>query len=199
ELALHTTGRWGTVVMPQLRFAHSRQFRVLEIGLGTGLNFLLSAQLAAEHDTELHYVAIENRPLPGATVRRLKHGDLINDKSTAQRFCEYLDMCRTQVQSPSAILGSAKLRIVPKFDDLPAEDVGTFDTIFLDAFSPRNNPEWWTDVVFDKLQKFLRPSGTLTTYCASGAVRRGLQAAGFWIERRPGPPGKREMLFARRN
>ncbi|HMM18282.1 MAG TPA: MnmC family methyltransferase, partial [Petrimonas sp.] len=29
-----------------------------------------------------------------------------------------------------------------------------------------------------------------------GSVRRMLQAAGFFVERLPGPPGKREMLRA---
>jgi len=39
----------------------------------------------------------------------------------------------------------------------------------------------------------------LVTYCAKGQVRRDMQAAGFTVERLEGPPGKREMLRARKN
>lgn len=43
----------------------------------------------------------------------------------------------------------------------------------------------------------MNEGGMLTTYCAKGAVRRMLQAAGFVVERLPGPPGgKREILRA---
>ena len=42
----------------------------------------------------------------------------------------------------------------------------------------------------------LNPGGILVTYCAKGEVRRNMEAAGFSVERIPGPPGKREMLRA---
>ena len=38
----------------------------------------------------------------------------------------------------------------------------------------------------------------MTTYCAKGAVRRAMLAAGFTVERLPGPPGKREILRAKK-
>ena len=45
----------------------------------------------------------------------------------------------------------------------------------------------------------LIPGGILVTYAAKGSVRRAMQAVGFTVERLPGPPGKREMLRARKN
>jgi tRNA U34 5-methylaminomethyl-2-thiouridine-forming methyltransferase MnmC len=44
----------------------------------------------------------------------------------------------------------------------------------------------------------MRPDAVLVTYCAKGAVRRTLMEAGFRVERLPGPPGKRQMLRARK-
>lgn len=45
----------------------------------------------------------------------------------------------------------------------------------------------------------MEKDGILTTYCAKGVVRRMLQAAGFTVERLPGPPGgKREILRAKK-
>ena len=42
------------------------------------------------------------------------------------------------------------------------------------------------------------PNGILVTYCAKGDVRRALKQAGFKLERLKGPPGKREMVRARK-
>jgi len=44
----------------------------------------------------------------------------------------------------------------------------------------------------------LKNDGILVTYSAKGSVRRAMQAVGFVVERLPGPPGKREMLRARK-
>jgi len=73
-----------------------------------------------------------------------------------------------------------------------------FDAIFLDAFSPDVNAECWTTETLNTLSKLLREGGVLATYCAKGSVRRALQAAGLRVERRDGPPGKRECLAAKR-
>ena len=55
-----------------------------------------------------------------------------------------------------------------------------------------------TQEVFEKLYSMLAPGGLLTTYCSKGDVRRAMKAAGFNIEKIPGPPGKREMVRARK-
>ena len=44
----------------------------------------------------------------------------------------------------------------------------------------------------------LKKDGILVTYSAKGSVRRAMQEVGFTVERLPGPPGKREMLRARK-
>ncbi len=73
-----------------------------------------------------------------------------------------------------------------------------FDAIYLDAFSPDNNPECWTTEFFLTLFQSLKPFGKLSTYCAKGVVRRSLEAAGFEVTKLPGPPGKREIVVATR-
>ena len=49
---------------------------------------------------------------------------------------------------------------------------------------------------FKKLCPMLYPGGILVTYCSKSDVRRAMQAAGFIIEKIPGPRGKREMVRA---
>ena len=70
------------------------------------------------------------------------------------------------------------------------------DAVYLDAFSPDVNPELWTSAFLARLYTVTKPGGRLATYSAKGQVRRDLEAVGFAVEKRPGPPGKREMLVA---
>lgn len=73
---------------------------------------------------------------------------------------------------------------------------GVFDLVYFDAFGPRVQPELWEASIFEMLYNAMRPGAILVTYCAKGQVRRDLIAVGFYVEKIPGPPGKREMLRA---
>jgi tRNA U34 5-methylaminomethyl-2-thiouridine-forming methyltransferase MnmC len=73
-----------------------------------------------------------------------------------------------------------------------------FDVIFFDAFAPAAQQELWQLNLFEKMFDALNRNGILVTYCSKGEVRRTMQAAGFIVEKIPGPPGKREMLRARK-
>lgn len=71
------------------------------------------------------------------------------------------------------------------------------DAIYFDPFSPQTNPELWTANVFQQAYNFLRPGGTLTSYCVKSSVRRELVACGFQVHKVAGPAGgKREVLLA---
>ena len=71
-----------------------------------------------------------------------------------------------------------------------------FDLVYFDAFGPDVQPEMWTEEIFIKIAAGMKPGGILVTYSTKGTVKRNLKAAGFSIEKLPGPPGKREMLRA---
>jgi tRNA U34 5-methylaminomethyl-2-thiouridine-forming methyltransferase MnmC len=73
-----------------------------------------------------------------------------------------------------------------------------FNLIYFDAFGARVQPELWTVAIFKKMFNALKSEGYLVTYAAKGSVRRAMQEVGFLVERLPGPPGKREMLRARK-
>ena len=68
--------------------------------------------------------------------------------------------------------------------------------IFFDAFAPEDQPELWTEAIFEKMFVMLADGGVLVTYSTKGSVRRALMAAGFTVEKLPGPPGKREIIRA---
>ena len=70
---------------------------------------------------------------------------------------------------------------------------GRADAWFLDGFSPAKNPELWGDDLLADVARHTAPGGTFATYTAAGFVRRGLQAAGFQVERCAGFGHKRHM------
>ncbi|MDR1678242.1 MAG: tRNA (5-methylaminomethyl-2-thiouridine)(34)-methyltransferase MnmD [Prevotellaceae bacterium] len=166
------------------------EIRVLEIGFGTGLNAFLTALAAAANNQLVHYTSIEKFPLPENVWLQLNYAEMYgNDTSLFKRIHEIeweTDVFLSSTFSLQKIQGD--------FCNIALE--GNFDVIYFDAFSPERQPELWTDDIFRKLFRHSAWGGILTTYCAKGSVRRAMQAAGFTVERLPGPKGKREMLRA---
>lgn len=177
------------------RLAAKQPVRVLEVGFGTGLNFLLSADLALERGSSLHYCALERELLPASTVERLGYRDHLTHGELADSLLRALEDARSGQRIAVApgvtlelLLGEATAQRLP---------AAGFDAIYQDAFSPDANPELWAEPFLRGLYDALRPGGVLSSYCVKGAVRRALQGLGFVALRRPGPPGgKREMLVA---
>ena len=73
---------------------------------------------------------------------------------------------------------------------------GEADAWFLDGFAPARNPEMWRPGVLQAIVARSAPRARLATFTVAGGVRRGLQAAGFQVEKRPGHGAKRERLEA---
>jgi tRNA 5-methylaminomethyl-2-thiouridine biosynthesis bifunctional protein len=70
------------------------------------------------------------------------------------------------------------------------------DAVYLDGFAPSRNPSAWTDAIFRSLGELVVPGGTAVTWSVASAVRRGMGAAGFDVQRAPGHGRKRERLVA---
>ena len=75
---------------------------------------------------------------------------------------------------------------------LPRWD-GQADAWYLDGFSPAKNPELWEEDLLAEVGRHTAAGGTCATYTAAGFVRRGLEAAGFTVERTQGFGRKRHM------
>jgi tRNA 5-methylaminomethyl-2-thiouridine biosynthesis bifunctional protein len=68
------------------------------------------------------------------------------------------------------------------------------DAWFLDGHGPKKNPSIWRPELLLAIGEKTRGRGTCATFTVAGAVRRGLIAAGFSVERRPGFGGKKSVL-----
>jgi len=73
----------------------------------------------------------------------------------------------------------------------------TVDAIFLDGFAPERNPALWSQPVLNALFKLSKVGTQLSTWCATGEIRRRLKQAGFEVHPGPGIGTKRETTLAR--
>ena len=165
---------------------------VLEIGLGTGLNCFLTLLEADKTQRPVHYTSIERYPLSMDIIRQMDYPQLIQKEQEAA----YLSIHEAEWNQDVQLNNLFTLhKIEGDFTQFAFEK--GYDVIYFDAFAPEKQPEMWSQSLFDELYSVLNTGGILTTYCAKGVVRRMLQAAGFQVERLPGPPGgKREILRA---
>ncbi len=165
------------------------ELQVMEIGFGTGLNGLLTLKWAEEHHQPVQYIAIEAFPLAHTILKKLNFPTLLHVDVTL-----FTEMHSSTVRRQVTPFLSIHI-LHGKFQDYQPQS-NRFHVIFFDAFSPDSQPEMWTVEGFIKLYNALVPGGILVTYSCKGSVKRALKAAGFSLEKLPGPPGKREFLRA---
>lgn len=165
---------------------------ILEIGLGTGLNALLTLIESEQCDIAIQYTAIEAFPLENNLTEQLNYIELLDarqykaafdgihssDWNKTVRYTEKFELCKLYTTLEKAVFEPG------------------FHLVYFDAFGPRVQPEMWTDEVFMKLFSVMMQNSCLVTYCAKGEVKRTLKRSGFTVESIPGPPGKREMVRA---
>ncbi|MDM8527635.1 tRNA (5-methylaminomethyl-2-thiouridine)(34)-methyltransferase MnmD [Anaerolineales bacterium HSG24] len=174
--------------------------RILEVGFGTGLNFLLTAYYSQTHRTPFHYVALENLILPDEILTALNYGEQLQAvEPIRQKFLWWrrnLPVANPVGEFRSDV--SQHIRLVMKLGDATTSEIRneSCHAIYHDPFSPTVNPELWTESFFSQLYGALKPEGKLATYSVKGTVRRALQSVGFEVQKRHGPPGKREVLVA---
>lgn len=170
------------------------EISLLEIGFGTGLNALLSFFEAEKNAVKINYTGVEAYPVSTTELELLDYAKLMVQENASANFQK---LHETPWEERAEISVFFSLQKEKKFfREISAEK--EFDLIYFDAFGPRVQPDLWSEEVFANMHRALRTNGILVTYSAKGSVRRAMQAAGFAVERLPGPPGKREMLRATR-
>ena len=173
-----------------LNFVDKIELNVLEIGFGTGLNALLTA-VNGKAKT-ICYTAIELYPLMPELAYALNYPEQIKEEDVFDLFSK---LHAAPWEKKYAITSNFTL-LKRKADFTTFIFSDSYDLIYFDAFAPDKQPEMWNQYLFDRLYSVTAKGGVLTTYCAKGIVRRGLQQSGYVVNRLPGPPGKREMLQA---
>jgi len=168
-----------------------KEIGILEVGFGTGLNVLLTYFEALKSQQKVFFESLEKYPLPENILPEINN---FKEANYREMFHEI-----HQVNWQKAVNISKNFTLFKnQVDMLTYQSTRKFDLVYFDAFAPDKQPEMWTAEVFTKMFNLLNENGILVTYSAKGSVRRTMQAAGFEVERIPGPPGKREMLRAKK-
>jgi tRNA U34 5-methylaminomethyl-2-thiouridine-forming methyltransferase MnmC len=165
--------------------------RIFEVGFGTGLNALLSAEVSSRDNREIFYTSIEKYPLPENIINSLNYKEFVSENGKMIFSSIHSCIWNTPVKL------SRNFTLLKIEGDLLTYDIdGRFDLIYFDAFGPDKQPELWTKEVFRRVADLTSPNGLLVTYSVKGEVKRALRENGFQVTLLPGPPGKRHILRA---
>lgn len=171
--------------------AGKNELNILEIGLGTGLNLLLTYREILNAEIKIQYHALEPFPLEQEIIDKMHFKIPGFDES--ERIFKKIHLAPfDEIISISTQFEFKKIK--SRLEDFNPEI--KYDLIYFDAFGPRVQPEIWSLENFKKLFEATNAGGMLVTYCSKGDVRRTMQAAGYIVEKLAGPPHKREMLRA---
>ncbi|TNJ47550.1 tRNA (5-methylaminomethyl-2-thiouridine)(34)-methyltransferase MnmD [Phaeobacter sp. B1627] len=167
-------------------------FHIAELGFGTGLN-MLAAWRAWEQSGQkgaLHFTSFEAYPMAVDDMARALQA-FPQIMPWAERFLSQWTgggLCDLGTLRAEVVVADARVSV--------PEWTGQADAWFLDGFSPAKNPELWQQDLLQAVADHTRSGGTAATYTAAGFVRRGLQEAGFDVDRAPGFGRKRHMTRA---
>lgn len=188
----------GGCGLPQV-WKGQAQWCILETGFGLGLNFLVTWaawRTDPERPRLLHFISCEAWPVAGEDLLRAAPPD-------------------PQIRTLAAELASQFHGLVPgvhrlSFDDgrvlltLLIGDAQSMlkaqrpmvDSVYLDGFTPRLNPDLWSEHTLKTVARCCRRGARLATWSAARSVRETLTQTGFQVQKVPGVPPKHHNVLA---
>ncbi|MEZ5959914.1 MAG: bifunctional tRNA (5-methylaminomethyl-2-thiouridine)(34)-methyltransferase MnmD/FAD-dependent 5-carboxymethylaminomethyl-2-thiouridine(34) oxidoreductase MnmC [Hyphomonadaceae bacterium] len=181
-------------------FKNRDRFALCELGFGTGLNVLAvwsAWKKTRSPHAQLHISTIESFPLARADAARvLSHFSEISELSE-----KLLARWPVRTYAPQRLWfpedGLSLTLFTGEAEQVLTGLTGQFDAWFLDGFAPARNPGMWSPELMRQIARLSAPGARAATFTVAGDVRRGLEAVGFEVEKKPGFGKKRERLEAR--
>lgn len=164
---------------------------ILEIGFGTGLNALITFLEAQKNGQTIDYVGVEAYPVTLDEALQMNYADAL--QVGLSPIFEKMHQVDWEAKTPISHTFSLTKR-KQFFHDITDEN--QYDLIYFDAFGFRVQPELWSPEIFQKMFAALKPNGVLVTYACRSSIKKAMLDSGFFVEKLPGAPGKREMLRA---
>lgn len=172
------------------------EINILELGFGTGLNVLVTIDefLKMSEEKTIHYYTLEKFPVLPAELSELEYPTLFENKKLSTYFDklhaapwgEAVEVCKNFFVT----------KIEADFFDLKSLSMPLVDLVYFDCFGARVQPELWEKDLLSLVADKMKVGGLFTTYSSKGSMRRALLDLSFEVEKKPGPPGKREMINA---
>tara|TARA_R110002072_G_scaffold303087_1_gene493086 strand:- start:12066 stop:14108 length:2043 start_codon:yes stop_codon:yes gene_type:complete len=176
----------------------TQPFIVAETGFGTGLNFLITWQAWQQQNAPkrpLHFFSIEKHPL--------RQEDLTKALSNWPELSEFIAPLIDQY--PPIVSGlqtlefeAGQVRLSLLFGDI-STNLSSLnfkaDAWYLDGFSPKKNPDMWSDQFFKLIAEKSKQGTSFSTFTSASIVRKSLVNIGFHVQKQEGFGKKREMVF----
>lgn len=172
------------------------EINILELGFGTGLNVLVTIDeyLKKNKNYKINYYGVEKYPIFFEEASNLSYSELFSNdfiKDLSLKIHE-LDWEISNELAPNFHL----TKLEKDFFDLKTTELPPIDLVYFDCFGARVQPDLWEMELLEIVSSKMKSGGLLTTYASKGSFRRNLIELGFEVEKKQGPPGKREMMIA---
>ena len=169
---------------------------ILELGFGTGLNLLVTFNEFLKNDKNhvFHYFTVEKYPITISEIEELKYFELFDNEIIKEIYFKSHAAAWNETIELYPNFFFTKYNI--DFFELKNVELPQIDCVYFDCFGARVQPDLWEKPIFEIVASKMKTGGLLTTYSSKGSVRRILKELGFQVEKKAGPPGKREMINA---
>jgi tRNA U34 5-methylaminomethyl-2-thiouridine-forming methyltransferase MnmC len=175
----------------------ANEFRVFEMGFGTGLNLILMKDYLEKSGSDCRVVfrSVEAYPIDVETAGELYFGEELGGHNPSEILKEIFGNLKPGLNR-FEITDNLTLELFYGSFSLMPLPIESVDIFFHDPFSPEVNSELWTVDVFKRLVSFAKPEAVLSTYCAATSARAAMAAGGWKVAKTRGALGKREMTIA---
>ncbi|HQC06201.1 MAG TPA: tRNA (5-methylaminomethyl-2-thiouridine)(34)-methyltransferase MnmD [Kaistella chaponensis] len=179
-----------------LNLVNYYEINILELGFGTGLNALVTINDFLKNDKNhvINYFTVEKYPVNIEEVSELDYGSSF-EHPEIKDFYEKLHQCPWN-EKTEILSGFFFTKFQCDFFDIENLTLPKINLVYYDCFGARVQPDLWEEKIFKIVSNTMENEGLITTYSSKGSVRRILKDLNFEVEKKAGPPGKREMMIA---
>jgi tRNA U34 5-methylaminomethyl-2-thiouridine-forming methyltransferase MnmC len=172
------------------------EINILELGFGTGLNVLVTINefLKTDKNHIIYYFTLEKYPVNEQEVKELSYFSFF-DEPKMKNYNELLHQCEWN-KSIEILPNFFFTKFKCDFFELKNLEIPLIDIVYYDCFGAQVQPDMWEKQLFEMVTDKMKTGALLTTYSSKGSVRRILEELNFKVEKKTGPPGKREMINA---
>ena len=126
--------------------------RIFELGMGTGLNALLTALESEKLAVQVEYTSIEPFPIPKNIIDQLNYHNIINNPSAKDYFDRIHSQSWDKLKNIHQFFKFRKIHTTIQEYSCSEK---YFQMVFYDAFAPSKQPEIWRKEILNKVYNFL--------------------------------------------